>query len=171
MPRVMIPQAIGFYGSVSPSDALQLYAEGTIADESEHSNALLGASYTTLQGSVLTVEYFQRSEGCMEEAITACAEDTAGEAPGARTISDELVREQYFLAQYFRDFSQYDTSMVLRWIRGLDDSSNRVVLVIDHELSNRVELFGVANVLSGDTDSEFGSLLDYSAQIGINLTF
>jgi hypothetical protein len=53
----------------------------------------------------------------------------------------------------------------------VDDQSNRLINVVDYEVTDHIQLFTIGTFDLGDTDAEFGSLGDYSIMLGVQYAF
>jgi hypothetical protein len=56
----------------------------------------------------------------------------------------------------------------MRLIYNIDDVSGRTVGLVNYELNNHIEIFGVGNLYPGAGDTEYGSLINYSLMAGMS---
>jgi hypothetical protein len=161
---------IGFFGGWTASDALLLHMEGSIPlNRIGDAAILVGGAYTLERGPTFAAEFYHNGEGCTLENVALCFR------PGflrTKPPADSLIRRNYLLVQYAHS-RIWDTTIniVLRWIRDLDDDSNRIVVIFEYDLSDRTQLFVIGNVDRGNKDAEFGSLVDYAVMTGVRFTF
>jgi hypothetical protein len=162
---------LGFFGGWNVSDALILYTEGsaakknrTVSDRSDY-DILAGGAYTLEAGPTISLEYFRRNAGCVLSPIELCLAQQVDDPSRA------LLRTRYALLQYVDTKIGGNLNLALRLIRNLDDSSNQFVANLEYEVGRNWQLYFVPAVLKGSRDSEFGSLLRYSAFVGASYTF
>lgn len=158
---------LGFFGGWTVSQALLLYTEGSVPDEIDNAEFLVGSSYTLAMGPTVTAEFFHREEGCTQRRIAQCFIP----GPDRAEPTDILLRKNYLLVQYTHTRIRDTANVILRWIGDLDNGSSRIINIVDYELGDHVQLFSIASVGIGDENTEFGSLLDYSLMIGVGYTF
>jgi hypothetical protein len=158
---------LGFFAGWTVSDALLLHIEGSLSDTIDDSEILVGGSYTLARGPTIVVEFFHNGNGCTLGRIDLCFAPGLGNADPA----DILIRQNYLLVQYVHTRIRDIMNLSIRWIRNLDDDSNRIIGVFNYEISAHVQLFVIGNIGVGDEDTEFGSLLDYSVTAGASYTF
>jgi hypothetical protein len=158
---------LGFFGGWSLSDALLLYLEGGFSDERKNPRILVGGSYTLALGPTVTAEYFRNQDGCAKEPLAACL------GPGTAPAFSEgfLLRKNYLLLQYLQTRIQDVANVTVRWIRNLDDDSNRFVGIFGYEIGRHTEIFLIGNALEGGRSTEFRSLIGYSVMMGAKFTF
>jgi hypothetical protein len=165
---------VGFYGGWNVSDAAMLYTEGQVSDGEKNPRILVGGSYTLRQGPTIGLEYFRNQNGCDHEPITLCF------APGSGGIvtrdsllrqRQDLLRKNYLLLQYVHTGMKNVPNVTVRWVRNLDDQSNRFFGIFGYELGDHIELFLIANVLEGSRKTEFRSVLSHSVMLGVSYTF
>jgi hypothetical protein len=118
-------------------------------------------------GPTLTMEYFRNQAGCVKEPFAACL------GPGTEPVFSDgvLLRRNYLLLQYLQTRIRDVANVTVRWIRDLDDNSNRFVGIFDYEIGKHTELFLVGNALEGHRNTEFRSVLGYSLMMGVKFTF
>jgi hypothetical protein len=161
---------IGFFGGWTVSDALLLHIEGSIfPDEISDSAILVGGAYTLELGPTIAIEFYHNGAGCTLENIALCFR------PGffnTKPPADPLIRKNYLLLQYAHS-RIWDTtfSLTLRWIRDLDDSSDRIIGIFEYDLNDHTQLFAIVNGDTGTKNAEFGSLVNYSVMAGVRYTF
>jgi hypothetical protein len=161
---------VGFFGGWTVSDALLLHMEGTLVPaEIGDSAILIGGAYTLELGPTIAVEFYHNGAGCTLENIALCFRlGFVSPKPPA----DPLFRTNYLLLQYAHS-RIWDTtfSLTLRWIRDLDDSSDRIIGIFEYDLNDHTQLFAIVNGDTGTKNSEFGSLVHYSVMAGVRYTF
>ena len=162
---------IGFFGGWTVSDALLLHIEGSIPpDEIGDTAILVGGAYTLERGPTIAVEFYHDGEGCTLDNIALCPPLRLGFL-NTKPPADSLIRQNYLFVQYTHTRIRNTINLTLRWIRDLDDDSNRIIGIVGYDLSDRIQPFVIWNVDLGNKDAEFGSLLDYSVQAGVRFTF
>jgi hypothetical protein len=161
---------VGFFGGWTVSDALLLHIEGSVLlNEIGDTAILVGGAYTLELGPTIAVEFYHDGEGCRQDDIALCFRlGLVNTQPPA----DTLIRQNYLLVQYAHS-RVWDTTfnLTLRWIRDLDDSSDRIIGILEYDLSDHIQLFVIGNYDTGAKNTEFGSLLRYSVQAGVRYTF
>jgi hypothetical protein len=159
--------SLGFFGGWTVSDALLLHMEGSVPDRIGDAAILVGGAYTLEWGPTIAAEFFHDGSGCTLRSIARCfARGFANRQP-----ADTLFLQDYLLVQYTHTRIRDTTlNLTLRWIRALDDDSNRVISIVEYGLTDRTQLFAVGNVDIGNNDAEFGSLLKYSLMVGVRFT-
>jgi hypothetical protein len=162
---------IGFFGGWTVSDALLLHIEGSIPpDEIGDAAILIGGAYTLEQGPTIAVEFYHDGEGCTLENVALCPPLRLGFL-NTKPPADSLIRQNYLLVQYTQTRIRNCINLILRWIRDLNDDSNRIIGIVEYDLSDRIQPFVIGNVYLGNKEAEFGSLLDYSVMVGVKFTF
>jgi hypothetical protein len=156
---------VGAYGGMTVSDAALFYAEGRIEFDGEGDKLLVGASYTFQRGSTATIEYYHNAGGCSTEPIEACF------LRGSADPTDFLIRRNYLLAQYVDTRIMGNFNLVVRWVWNLDDYSSQAVNIFEYEVGDHIHLFFVGDGFTGGSDTEFGSLVNYSLMTGIQYAF
>jgi hypothetical protein len=154
----------GCYGGLSASDALLLYAEGSIGTD-DRVRILGGASYALETGPTLSLECYRNANGCTADDLGQCYLSTDEGAPG-----DSLVRKDYLLLQYLHTHIGDALDLVVRWVAGLDDPSSRLIAIAEHNAGRHGQWFAVGTLGTGDTDSEFGSLVENSLMVGFRIS-
>jgi hypothetical protein len=159
--------SLGFLGGWTVSDALLLHMEGSVPDRIGDAAILVGGAYTLEVGPTIAAEFFHDGSGCTLKSIAQCfARGFANRQP-----ADTLFRQNYLLVQYTHTRIRDTTlDLTLRWIRDLDDDSNRIISIVEYGLSDRIQLFAIGNVDIGNNNAEFGSLLNYSLMAGVRFT-
>jgi hypothetical protein len=165
--REDVEAKVGFFAGWTVSDALLLHAEGSVADAIDDAEILIGGSYTLELGPTIVVEFFHDGGGCTLERIDLCFVPDAGDTDPA----DILIRQNYLLVQYVHTRIRDTIDLTMRWLRNLDDDSNRITGIFNYELNDHMQLFVISNIDVGDKDAEFGSLVDYSLMAGVGYTF
>jgi len=154
----------GFFGLWNVSDAFLLYAEGSFARNDLEQ--LAGISYTRAHGTTVACEYFYNDSGIDRDAIEQCA-------PPLRALDDRerLLKRNYLLLQYIRRDLANRMDVTLRMVANVDDGSRSFVGLLEYPLNDYVQLFGTTTRNTGDTATEFGSILIYATTLGVEITF
>jgi hypothetical protein len=161
---------LGLFGGWNASDALMLYAEGSVERErpeqrgqGDPKRLLGGGSYTLESGQTLSAEYFRNSSGCTLEPLLACAAAVAPRLP--------LLRRRYALLQYVDTKLLGSVNVVVRVIRNLDDRSTLSTANVEWELGEHVQVYLVPTLASGRDGAEFANLPRRSLFFGLSYTF
>jgi hypothetical protein len=161
---------IGFFGGWTVSDALLLHIEGSVLlNELGDTAILVGGAYTLELGPTIAIEFYHDGEGCRQEDIALCFRlGLVNTKPPA----DPLIRQNYLLVQYAHS-RVWDTTfnVTLRWIRDLNDDSDRIIGIFEYDLSDHTQLFVIGNFDTGTKQTEFGGLVHYSVMAGVRYTF
>jgi hypothetical protein len=157
---------LGFFGGWTVSDALLLHTEGSVPDRIGDAAILVGGAYTLEWGPTIAGEFFHDGHGCTLKSIALCV----ARGFGTEQPADTLIRQNYLLVQYSHSRIRDIINLTLRWIRDLDDDSNRIISIFEYELDNRTQLFVIGNLDRGNKDAEFGSLVKYSLMAGVRFT-
>ena len=159
--------SVGFFGGWTVSDALLLHVEGSVPDRIDEAAILIGGAYTLEWGPTIVAEFFHDGSGCALKSIVQCF----ARGFGTDQPANILIRQNYLLVQYAHTRIMDTTlNLTLRWIRDLDDDSNRIISIFEYGLTDRTQLFAIGNVDIGNKDAEFGSLLNYSLMAGVRFT-
>lgn len=159
--------SVGFFGGWTVSDALLLHIEGSLRDAIDDSAILVGSAYTLELGPTIAVEFFHNGSGCNLKSIALCV----ARGFGTEQPTNTLIRQNYLLVQYSHSRIRNTTiNFTGRWIRSLDDDSNRIISIFEYGLGDHTQLFAIGNVDIGNNDAEFGSLLKYSLMVGVKFT-
>jgi hypothetical protein len=156
----------GFFGGWTVTDAFLLHTEGTIGHGTDETVILVGGSYTFEIGPTITAEYVRNQNGCDREPFRLCFPPFGTGEP-----SDILFRKNYLLLQYSHTRIMDTMDIGVRWIRSLDDDSNRIVNILQYDVGKSARLFAVANAFPARKNTEFGSFLDYSVMLGVSFIF
>lgn len=172
--------SLGMFGGWNATDALLLYAEGsgsnqraTAADREDY-EVLVGGAYTLEGGGTITLEYFYNNDGCDSDLIDLClltSEVDPDDLISEIDPDDILFRRNYLMLQYNDTKVWRDLNLSLRMIQDIDDGSNRAIGIFEYEVGDHAQVYLIANAFTGDRDTEFGSLLDYSVFTGVAYTF
>jgi hypothetical protein len=158
---------VGFFGGWTVSDAFLLHAEGSFSDDRKNPRILVGGSYTLAMGPTLTAEYFRNQDGCSKEPIVSCFSSRSS----VSFSEGFLIRRNYLLLQYLQSRIRDVINVTARWIRNLDDDSNRFVGIFEYELGRHTQVFLIGNALEGTRKTEFRAVVGYSLMLGVNYTF
>ncbi len=161
---------LGYYGGYAANDAISVYFEGNTSEAENSSATLLGLSYTTIDSDMLAFEYMYLDGGCTVEPFFEC-QTAADDGTLPRFSLTELSRQNYLLLQGIKSWNLRETQLTLRLIHNLDDQSSRFIAYGEHALDDNFVLFGLGNITSGDADTEFGAVADFSILAGVSYTF
>lgn len=163
---------LGFFGGWNASEALLLYAEGSVEREQAEQRGqgdpkrlLAGGAYTLESGQTLSAEYFHNSSGCTIEPVLVCA------APPRTSPRLPLFRRRYALLQYVDTKLLGSVNLVLRVIRNIDDRSTLSTVNVEWEVGQHVQLYLVPTLASGHDGAEFPNLPKRSVFFGLSYTF
>jgi len=157
---------VGVLGGWTVSDGLLVYTEGRLSDAIDEAAFLVGGSYTLERGPTVVAELFRDGSGCALKPIALCLVPGVGNADAA----DILLRRHYLLLQYMQRGIGHSLNLIFRWIRNLDDDSNRMIGILEYEPGDRTQLFVIGSLDRGKKDAEFGSLIHYSLMAGVRWT-
>jgi hypothetical protein len=157
-------EGFGYFAGWTATDAILLYLEGQV-DEDSHSKYLLGGTYTLKNGSTIALEFFRNNDGCTNNPIATCY------ALGSSPVANTYVRKNYLMLQYLDTALYNDFNLTVRYIHGLDDHSGRLIGSLEYVFGQHAKLFAIGNYFQGDSNTEFGSLLDHSFLVGAGYTF
>lgn len=162
----------GAFGGWNASEALLVYAEGSVAgaapgsrDQPRDSRLLAGGSYTLESGQTITAEYFHNNLGCLRVPVLLCA-DTARVQPQL-----PLLRRRYALLQLVDTKMRGNINLVARAIRDIDDGSSQATVNIEYELGEHWQLYLTPTLSRGDVGTEFGTLPRRALFFGASYTF
>lgn len=159
---------VGFFGGWNVSDALLLYGEGNVPGDTGDFELLAGFSYTLEAGPTIGGEYYLNNNGCDLEPFALCF---SPDRVNPSAVPTSLGRRNYLMVQYTDTKVWRDLNLSLRFIHDLDDSSSRVLGIFAYEAGEHMELYLTANAFTGSSDTEFGSLIEYSFFTGAAYTF
>lgn len=154
----------GFFAGWNASDALLLYTEGNVKHEGK-TGYQFGASYTLEIGPTVNVEYLRDNNGCDDEPMIGCV------LTGQFESRNVLHRQSYAMVQVTDNTSIQDLEYNIRYLRNLDDESQRFTGILEYDLTNHVQAYFTGNIFTGGDDDEFGTLLRYSVFTGVSYTF
>jgi hypothetical protein len=155
---------LGYFGGWNISDALLVYGEGSFSEYNDF-QVQAGAAYTLEAGPTLNIEYFHDNNGCLQDRIEQCF------LQGEINPSNILFRQDYLMAQYTDTKVWTDLNLNLRVIHNLNDQSNRLIGIFEYEVGEHTQLYLTVNGFTGNSSSEYGSLLRYSIFAGVGYTF
>lgn len=154
----------GFFAGWNASDALLLYTEGNIKHEGK-TGYQFGASYTLEIGPTVNVEYLRDNNGCDDGPMIGCYLD------GKINTRSVLYRQSYAMIQVTDNTSIPDLEYNIRYLRNLDDESQRFTGILEYDVTDHVQAYFTGNIFTGGDDDEFGTLLRYSVFTGVSYTF
>jgi hypothetical protein len=148
---------------------------------------LLGGSYTFAGNGTLTLEGVYYAPGyshseaeryfeLRQRAATAFGMTGPISDLGYKTLADtinpglRLLRRYYALLQYTQTNILNAIDLTLRWTQNIEDGSGQFITYDTYSIREHLELFvfGLCNLGRGNT--EFGSILDWQAMIGLKFT-
>jgi hypothetical protein len=153
----------GAFAGWSASDALLLHAEGDVEGGIDQGKILTGAAYTFPPGSFAVVEYFHDGTGCRYPKIWQCYNPFEG----GSDVSEVLVRRDYLMLQFTHPRLREDIHVSVRWIHNMDDASDRLIGIYEHDIDDRFQLFAVGGIDRGRDRDEFGSVASGAAMAGV----
>jgi hypothetical protein len=163
---------LGGFAGWNASDALLLYAEGSVAstlagtrNQPRDTRLLAGAAYTLENGATISGEYFRNNAGCVRTPVILCA-DTFMVQPQL-----PLLRRRYAMLQYVDTRIAGNTNLLLRTIRNLDDRSWQASVNLEFELGEHWQLYLTPTRAGGRVGSEFGTLPKRAVFFGASFTF
>jgi len=154
----------GFFAGWNASDAMLLYAEGSIEHEAK-SAYQFGMSYTLEAGPTVNIEYLRDNNGCDDGPMIQCFQT------GQVDSQNVLYRQNYAMVQVTDNTSIRDLEFNIRYLRNLDDESQRFTGILEYDVTNHVQAYLTGNLFTGGDDDEFGTLLRYSVYTGVSYTF
>ncbi|GAB3374549.1 hypothetical protein GCM10027514_10150 [Azotobacter armeniacus] len=154
----------GFFAGWNASDALLLYTEGNVEHEGK-SGYQVGASYTLEIGPTVNIEYLRDNNRCDDEAMIECFQT------GQVNSRSVLYRQSYAMIQFTDTTSIRDLEYNVRYLRNLDDESQRFTGILEYDVTDHVQAYFTGNIFTGGDDDEFGTLLRYSVFTGVSYTF
>jgi hypothetical protein len=148
---------VGFFAGWWISEAVLIYGEENISNESVENDStdldlLVGTSYSFEMGPIFACEYYYNENGhtgAIHEAFPPI---------GTANLDDALFRKNYALFQLSDSNIGDSFDYVLRWIQNLDDSSSRVIAILEYEINDNYKIFSIGDIFNGSTNDEFGSL-------------
>lgn len=82
-----------------------------------------------------------------------------------------LYRQSYAMIQVTDNTSIPDLEYNIRYLRNLDDESQRFTGILEYDVTDHVQAYFTGNIFTGGDDDEFGTLLRYSVFTGVSYTF
>lgn len=140
-------------------------AEQSLNDKQGERIFQVGAAYTLEAGPTVTLELLYNKRGCKDDAIAVCV--ASGQVDGR----DVLLRRRYAMLQVSDTESIPNVNVSLRLLHNLDDHSQRLVGILDYDLTKHIQLYLNVDRYFGDTSTELGSLLRQSVFVGMGYTF
>lgn len=163
---------LGGFAGWNASDALLLYAEGSVAstlagsrDQPRDTRLLAGAAYTLESGATISGEYFRNAAGCVSAPVILCA-DTFNVQPQL-----PLLRRRYAMLQYVDTKLWGNTNVLLRMIRNFDDRSYQASVNLEVEMGEHWQLYLTPTLSGGRDGSELGTLPKRAVFFGASYTF
>jgi hypothetical protein len=161
------PASLGFFGLLNASEALLIYGDGQISKEVKETQVLLGGSYTFWEGTTLALEYYHNGKGCGSKPIRECA----SVGPPSREQGLSFIRENYIMAEYFKNGIIDRINLTLRWVEDLDEHSSWLLGILEYDLNDHTQCYGIGSLFGGYDDTELGGLFDYAFLVGVSYTF
>ncbi len=194
---------VGMFGQYPMSDALVMYGEygrgslsatsslnlnrsaGGKTSSSSATTALLGASYTLLNGQMLAAEYLFDGHGMRSEEQTRyfasvgnaarvfrSAADVAMRAESAAELGRLLSNAPAMLGRHYAYllWQSNPQESALYWRMALaanvQDGSTQALLFAEKNIASRISVFGSATINHGRADTEYGSLVSHVISVG-----
>lgn len=196
-----VEESVGAFGQWTLNDALILYGDagvsfgnrlpypavgagplgGRLEYKYEDSRKplpawLLGASYTTLYGPALYVEYLRNESGLspdesdllirMATRLGTLAGQGFAVPAGSLSSTGTPLGRNHLLLQLYDGQTIRDTSVILRLTMNLDDKSAAIGLYADHALSDRWRVYATATVMTGGAYREYGMAMTDKFTLG-----
>jgi len=167
------------------SDPLAYHLEQENGSGNSWTGSLLaGTSYTLASGPTLTIEYLFYGPGYnhnQARQFFSLQDNAAAAIWAGRTYaslgSQELglsadpglrfLRRNYLMLQFVQTDIAGTIDLTLRFTDNLDDGSSRLSCIGEWYLGDHTQLFAVTTIDNGSHDSEFGSIIDYQAMLGV----
>lgn len=148
---------------------------------------LVGGSYTFENSGTLTLEYMHNGPGYDNkdaDLYYSLRQDGADLFNmggiiglfGASVLSQtgntglRFLRKNYAMIQYYQGNIKNRVDMTLRWTQNIDDGSGQFLGLLSVSLGNHFEIFSSGVINAGKGDTEFGSILNYQAMLGLKFT-
>jgi hypothetical protein len=145
---------------------------------------LAGTAYTLASGPTLTLEYLYYGPGynhtqarrfysLQDEAAAAIRNGSAFSSLASQELGSSadpglrFLRRNYLMLQYVQTNIADTLDLTLRLTKNLDDGSSRLSCIGEWYLGDHTQLFAVTTVDNGSHKSEFGSIIDYQAMLGV----
>lgn len=166
-------------------------------DDDIRPSILAGGAYTFLYGGTLTLEYLYNGLGYDKDEANL-AFSTLQEASDAyyRTIYKKnsrwalktkedildylssqptdpglrFLRRNYGMLQYHQVNIFNRLAITLRWTQNFDDGSGQFFGLFSYSLGDYWDIFGTVAVPVGNNETEYGSILNYQAMLGIKFS-
>jgi hypothetical protein len=163
---------LGAYGGWSVSEAFLAYVEGAYRHLGSDFSVLGGGAYTFVGGTNVALEYYYNDAGCPREPYALCfpVAPTAA-VPSRDATLYGLTRRHYVLLQVLEHSRLADWDFTLRWIQGLDDGSGQLIGIVEYDASRNLRLYAIGAGFFGGSETEYGSVLDGYASVGVKLSF
>lgn len=153
------------FASWNLSDAVLVHGEWRIGGTRKEPAYLAGGSYTFEGGSFIVAEHFHDGAGCDAARIWDCF------IKGGADTADLLLRRNYAMVQWTDPELMDRVNLTIRWIRGLDDHSDRIIGIYEQGIGDRFTLFATGGRDLGATWDEFGSLASGAVMAGMSVVF
>ena len=159
-------------------------------DQDWKAGATLGGSYSFVEGSNVSAEYFYHDSGLTDaqaadlmatgERASAQLEDGAftEDFPVDMTLLGQVVaarqaalRQHYVAMQYNKNDIASRLDVVLRWTYGASDGGSLAVADFNTTVGTHGRVFLTLLATFGDDNAEFRQFYDYRATLGASLTF
>lgn len=140
-----------------------------------------GGSYTFLSGETVSLEFLYNGTGYGDAMAAeyyrlrqAAADHLSDPARGglsrltlgqALAGGDPFLRRYYLMAQVNSGEIASSITVLLRYVRGLEERNGQVSSIIEWTLSERLQLFNITVIAQGS--GEFRALLDRSSVLGV----
>jgi hypothetical protein len=176
----------GLYPVRTPDAPGWLLLETKRASDAVSGSALLGALYTTANGSTWNLEYLTGRDGySSSEAATLhtaemdlaqalastkpASERAAAVLASAMNLGLRTLRRNYMFAQFLQTGIHDKVDLTLRYTLGLDDGGGTAVGYMNWSVGDRVQIVGLVTAMSGGPASEFARVIHYQVLAGVRL--
>jgi len=159
-------------------------------DQDWKAGATLGGSYSFVDGSNVSAEYFYHDSGLTDAQtadLMATGERASGQLSDAAFTQDfpvdmtllgqvvaarqAALRQHYVAMQFNRNDIASRLDVVLRWTYGASDGGSLAVADFNSTVGTHGRVFLTLLGTFGDDDAEFRQFYDYRATLGASLTF
>ena len=149
---------------------------------------LLGGTYTFESGQAVSAEYVFNSAGYSHEEAELYYQyrrmaslfydypypvGNLAKLALLQTLDPRLrlLRQNYLMMQYQETQIWEKLSVIVRWTINLDDASSQLIPILGYDLGDHTQLFLIGNQNIGNSDTEFGSYIEYGVTLGLEYTF
>lgn len=157
-------------------------------ENSIFATALVGVSYTLLDGSTFNLEYLHNSSGynsdeasryllLRQRASEHFFDNNALSSISAKVLLEAndpgllFLRKNYAMVQYMKKEIKDVLDIILRYTYNLDDGSGSLVSVLEWGVSDNVKFFNINNINMGGQNADFRSIIERSFMFGIEYSY